>query len=144
MDTSDGVAKIVRNLANPPLDKKIMEFVTVMCARRLTPDDNKGVGIMGGGEGSKEEQGLDRYCVLRYPPIAFGYNNIVRRTSSTNTVGASQPLATLGDLQRDEIGIAGYTEVLTNDLSYHHHNFTALGRTINPLIAVAFSNPANI
>ena len=44
----DGEAKIVRNLTKPPLSKKLMEFVTVMYARRLKPEDNVGVGIMGG------------------------------------------------------------------------------------------------
>mmetsp|Transcript_7975 Transcript_7975/g.15024 ORF Transcript_7975/g.15024 Transcript_7975/m.15024 type:complete len:527 (+) Transcript_7975:165-1745(+) len=43
-----GEAKIVRNLTKPPLSKKLMEFVTVMYARRLESDDNVGVGIMGG------------------------------------------------------------------------------------------------
>ena len=44
----DGEAKIVRNLTKPPLSKKLMEFVTVMYARRLKAEDNVGVGIMGG------------------------------------------------------------------------------------------------
>ncbi len=44
----DGEAKIVRNLTKPPLSKKLMEFVTVMYARRLKSEDNVGIGIMGG------------------------------------------------------------------------------------------------
>lgn len=43
-----GEAKIVRNLTKPPLSKKLMEFITVMYARRLELEDNVGVGIMGG------------------------------------------------------------------------------------------------
>lgn len=43
-----GEAKIVRNLTKPPLSKKLMEFVTIMYARRLESDDHVGVGIMGG------------------------------------------------------------------------------------------------
>ena len=43
-----GEAKIVRNLTKPPLSKKLMEFVTVMYARRLKADDKVGIGIMGG------------------------------------------------------------------------------------------------
>jgi hypothetical protein len=43
-----GEAKIVRNLTKPPLSKKLMEFVTVMYARRLESMDHVGVGIMGG------------------------------------------------------------------------------------------------
>lgn len=43
-----GEAKIVRNLTKPPLSKKLMDFVTVMYARRLKADDNVGIGVMGG------------------------------------------------------------------------------------------------
>jgi hypothetical protein len=43
-----GEAKIVRNLTKPPLSKKLMEFVTIMYARRLESDDHVGVGMMGG------------------------------------------------------------------------------------------------
>ena len=43
-----GEAKIVRNLTKPPLSKKLMDFITVMYARRLTADDKVGVGVMGG------------------------------------------------------------------------------------------------
>lgn len=44
----DGEAKIVRNLTQPPVTKKLMEFVTLMYARPIKPEDNVGVGIMGG------------------------------------------------------------------------------------------------
>jgi phenylalanyl-tRNA synthetase beta chain len=52
------------------------------------------------------------------------------------------PLNTLGDLLREEIGRAGYTEVLTHGLCSIHDNFTALGRPITA--AVSLSNPANV
>ena len=74
--------------------------------------------------------------------IAYGYNNIVKRVPKTCTVGGEFPLNRLGDLLRDEIGRAGYTEVLTHGLASIHDNFTALGRDVAP--AVALSNPANI
>ena len=44
----DGEAKIVRNIAKPPLSKKLLEFVTVMYARRLKEEDNVCDGFMGG------------------------------------------------------------------------------------------------
>ena len=44
----DGEAKVVRNLTQPPLSKKKMEFVTVMHARRMRPDDKGGLGYLGG------------------------------------------------------------------------------------------------
>lgn len=43
----DGEAKIVRNLTKPPLSKKLMEFVTVMYARKIREDDSIGSGIVG-------------------------------------------------------------------------------------------------
>jgi phenylalanyl-tRNA synthetase beta chain len=74
--------------------------------------------------------------------IAFGYNNIVRKVPTTYTVGGEQPLNHLGDLLREEIGRAGYIEVLTHGLCSIRDNFTALRRPETP--AVSLSNPANI
>jgi phenylalanyl-tRNA synthetase beta chain len=74
--------------------------------------------------------------------IAYGYNNIVKRVATTSTVGSEQPLNLLTDLLRDEIGRAGYIEVLTHGLCSQYDNFTALRRPITA--AVSLSNPANI
>ena len=41
-----GETKIVRNLTKPPLTKKTMEFVTLMHARRLYPEDGLGEGYV--------------------------------------------------------------------------------------------------
>jgi len=76
--------------------------------------------------------------------IAFGYNNIVKRVPATNTVGGEFPLNTLGDLLREEIGRAGYTEVLTHGLCSIHDNFTALQCPVPEGLAVSLSNPANV
>jgi phenylalanyl-tRNA synthetase beta chain len=76
--------------------------------------------------------------------IAYGYNNIVKKVPDTNTVGGEQPLNQLGDLLREEIGRAGYTEVLTHGLCSIHDNFTALQCPIKEEMAVSLSNPANI
>ena len=74
--------------------------------------------------------------------VAFGFNNIRKRVPQTSTVGGEFPLNLLGDLLREEIGRAGYTEVLTHGLCSIHDNFTALRRTVGP--AVSLSNPANV
>ena len=74
--------------------------------------------------------------------IAYGYNNIKRTVPQTCTVGREQPLNQLGDLLREEIGRAGYVEVLTHGLSSRHDNFTALRRPVTA--AVSLSNPANV
>ena len=76
--------------------------------------------------------------------IAYGYNNIVKRVPETNTVGGEFPLNQIGDLLRDEIGRAGYTEVLTHGLCSIHDNFTALQCPVREDWAVSLSNPANI
>jgi phenylalanyl-tRNA synthetase beta chain len=74
--------------------------------------------------------------------IAFGYNNIVKRVPATCTVGGEDPLNHLTDLLRDEIGRAGYVEVLTHGLCSLRDNFIALNRPVTA--AVALSNPANV
>ena len=74
--------------------------------------------------------------------IAYGYNNIVKRVPKTCTVGGEQPLNQVTDLLRDEIGRAGYIEVLTHGLCSLHENFTALGQPVTA--AVSLSNPANV
>lgn len=74
--------------------------------------------------------------------VAYGYNNIVRTVPKTYTVGREQPLNQLGDLLREEIGRAGYIEVLTHGLCSRNDNFTALNRTASN--AVSLSNPANV
>jgi phenylalanyl-tRNA synthetase beta chain len=76
--------------------------------------------------------------------IAYGYNNIVKRVPATNTVGGENPLNQVGDLLRDEIGRAGYTEVLTHGLCSIHDNFTALQCPVLENLAVSLSNPANV
>lgn len=74
--------------------------------------------------------------------IAFGYNNIRKRVPKTSTVGGEFPLNMLGDLLREEIGRAGYIEVLTHGLCSIQDNFTNLCRPVGP--AVSLSNPANV
>jgi len=74
--------------------------------------------------------------------IAYGYNNIVKRVPTTNTVGGEFALNKIGDLLRDEIGRAGYTEILTHGLCSIRDNFTALRRSVSS--AVSLSNPANV
>jgi phenylalanyl-tRNA synthetase beta chain len=74
--------------------------------------------------------------------IAYGYNNVARTVPQTCTVGREQPLNQLGDLLREEIGRAGYVEVLTHGLSSRRDNFAALRRPATS--AVSLSNPANV
>jgi len=74
--------------------------------------------------------------------IAYGYNNITKKTPKTSSVGKEQPLQALSDLLREEIARAGYTEILTHGLSSMYDNFSALRKKSSG--AVILSNPANI
>lgn len=74
--------------------------------------------------------------------IAYGYNNIRKRVPKTCTVGGEFPLNQFGDLLRDEISRAGYTEVLTHGLCSLQDNFVSLRRPVTA--AVTLSNPANV
>merc|ERR1719296_468245 len=74
--------------------------------------------------------------------IAYGYNNIQKTVPKTCTVGGEQPLNQLGDLLREEIGRAGYLEVLTHGLCSTRDNFGVLRRPVSA--AVSLSNPANV
>ena len=76
--------------------------------------------------------------------IAYGFNNIVKKVPTTCTVGGEQPLNHFGDLLREEIARAGYTEVLTHGLVSTHDNFAALRQKVDMSIAVSLSNPANV
>jgi hypothetical protein len=46
--TLDGEAKIVRNVTKPPLSKKLMDFVTLMYARKIKEEDDVSTGYLGG------------------------------------------------------------------------------------------------
>jgi len=75
--------------------------------------------------------------------IAYGFNNIVRKVPATSTVGGEQGINALGDLLREEISRAGYTEVLTHGLTSLADNYTSLRRPVGT-DAVHLSNPANV
>jgi len=83
----DGEAKIVRNLTQPPVSKKLMEFVTLMCARPFNSEDNVGVGIMGGSSPENVDDdsgdGSNGYIVMSRA-VSGG------RWSSGNTASTTQ------------------------------------------------------
>ena len=61
----DGEAKVVRNLTQPPLSKKKMEFVTVMHARRMRLGDKAGLGYLGGTGNENDNDGGGYVVVSR-------------------------------------------------------------------------------
>mmetsp|Transcript_5303 Transcript_5303/g.7733 ORF Transcript_5303/g.7733 Transcript_5303/m.7733 type:complete len:317 (-) Transcript_5303:33-983(-) len=60
----EGEAKIVRNLTNPPLTKKLMEFVTLMHARRIHNSDDIGEGIVASAMPTCIEDNEKSYIVV--------------------------------------------------------------------------------
>lgn len=87
----NGEAKIVRNVTKPPLSKKLMDFVTLMYARRLQEEDNVSPGYLGGGttassggDGDNEEQS---YIVVTRAVSGgrWGSNNTSRDSSTKKT-----------------------------------------------------------
>ena len=80
--------------------------------------------------------------VIEDVAIAYGYNNIQLEVPPTLTVGRPLPINQFTDLLRNEVGRAGYVEMLTHGLCSTAENFTDLRRPIGP--AAALSNPANV
>lgn len=72
--------------------------------------------------------------------IAYGYNKITKILPKTLTVGKEFPLNLVSDLLRVEVGLAGYTEILTFVLHSYAFNYTLLRRPVDSL-AVEISNP---
>lgn len=80
--------------------------------------------------------------VIEDVAIAYGYNNIKLEIPQTLTVGRPLPINQFCDLLRNEVGRAGYVEMLTHGLCSVAENFTDLGRPVGP--AVELLNPADI
>merc|ERR1711871_1796555 len=70
--------------------------------------------------------------VIEDVAIAFGYNNIQLEVPPTLTVGKPLPINQFTDLLRNEVGRAGYVEMLTHGLCSTAENFTDLRRPIGP------------
>lgn len=81
--------------------------------------------------------------VMEDVAIAYGYNNLQQQIPSTVTQGRELPLNQLSELLRQEVALAGYTEVLTWALCSRGENFDNMR---NPeatpgTAAVAVGNP---
>lgn len=81
--------------------------------------------------------------VIEDVAIAYGYNNIELKIPQTLTVGRPLPINQLCDLLRNEVGRAGYQEMLTHGLCSKADNYTKLGRAVSS-DAVELSNPADL
>jgi phenylalanyl-tRNA synthetase beta chain len=79
--------------------------------------------------------------VIEDVAIAYGYNNVPKRVPQTLTVGRALPINHFCDLLREEIGRAGYVEMLTHGLCSRDDNFSRLRKPDGQ--AVSLLNPAN-
>lgn len=81
--------------------------------------------------------------VMEDVAIAYGYNNLQQQIPSTVTQGRELPINQLSELLRQEVGLAGYTEILTWALCSRAENFDNM-RNPEPSPgsgAVAVGNP---
>ncbi|RVE50142.1 hypothetical protein evm_005165 [Chilo suppressalis] len=76
--------------------------------------------------------------------IAYGYNNITRRTAAVSTCGAQEPMNKLTEQLRRECACAGYTEALTFTLCSRDDVSTKLGLKIEDVPATHISNPKTL
>ncbi|KAJ3436645.1 phenylalanine--tRNA ligase beta subunit [Anaeramoeba flamelloides] len=106
-------------------------------------------------EGGKKEI-VDYLLTIKAPPtrsdilhacdvaedvgIAYGFNNIVKTTPKSNTIGDVFPLNELTELLRYEIAQAGYTEALTFALCSHDDCFKKMRVEDNKKIAAVIEN----
>jgi len=75
--------------------------------------------------------------------IAYNFNKIKKTLPQLITIGIQQPLNKFTDLLRQEIAMAGYTEVLTFGLCSKEENFNFLNRDNNGS-AVVVANPKTL
>ncbi|CAH0752089.1 unnamed protein product [Diatraea saccharalis] len=76
--------------------------------------------------------------------IAYGYNNIERRTPAVTTSSAQEPLNKLTEQLRRECACAAYTEALTFTLCSRDDVSTKLGLKIEDVPAAHISNPKTL
>ncbi|KAI9103803.1 hypothetical protein DFS34DRAFT_605913 [Phlyctochytrium arcticum] len=81
--------------------------------------------------------------VMEDAAIAYGFNNIQETVPKFGTVAVQQPVNKLTDLLRQEIAMAGFTEVLPFTLCSHDENFGWLNKP-DTGDAVHLSNPKTV
>ncbi|KAL3682275.1 hypothetical protein R1sor_000297 [Riccia sorocarpa] len=79
--------------------------------------------------------------VMEDVAIAFGFNNIEKTLPKSHTLGREQSLNHFSDLLREQIALAGFTEVLTWILGSQLENFTLVNREEDKKKAVLIGNP---
>jgi phenylalanyl-tRNA synthetase beta chain len=76
--------------------------------------------------------------------IAHGYNNIKKIIPQTNTVAHQFPVNKLSDKLKENIAMAGFTEIFTFSLCSKNDISVNLGRELDSVAAVTVANPATI
>jgi len=75
--------------------------------------------------------------------IAYGFNNLTKKVPQTLTYGKQVTINKVTDLLRQEVAMAGYTEVLTLSLCSREENFKFLNR-VDDGSAVSIANPQTL
>ncbi|KAL2608030.1 hypothetical protein R1flu_026603 [Riccia fluitans] len=79
--------------------------------------------------------------VMEDVAIAVGFNNIDKTLPKSHCLGKEQNLNQFSDLLREQIALAGFTEVLTWILGSQLENFTMVNREEDKKKAVLIGNP---
>ncbi|BBN19081.1 phenylalanyl-tRNA synthetase beta chain [Marchantia polymorpha subsp. ruderalis] len=79
--------------------------------------------------------------VMEDVAIAFGFNRIEKTVPKSHTQGKEQTLNHFSDLLREQIALAGFTEVLTWILGSNMENFTMVNREDDKKKSVQIGNP---
>lgn len=77
--------------------------------------------------------------VMEDVAIAYGFDNLPAAPPNTMTVGKELPMNKLSDAVRSEIGMAGFTEILTFALNSHDESFKCM--RLEPVDCVEIANP---
>jgi len=75
--------------------------------------------------------------------IAYGFNNLEKISPSTTTQGKQQILNKVSNMIRQEVAMAGFTEILTLALCSREENYKLLGR-LDDALAVTIANPKTL
>nr|XP_023674576.1 phenylalanine--tRNA ligase beta subunit [Paramormyrops kingsleyae] len=116
--------------------ESIARLLTRMCLRSEVQGDRIHVEI------PPTRSDIIHACdIVEDAAIAYGFNNIVRTTPRTYTIGNQLPMNKLTELLRMDLAAAGFTEALTFALCSQEDIADKLGHNIAEMKAVHIANP---
>jgi phenylalanyl-tRNA synthetase beta chain len=82
--------------------------------------------------------------VMEDVAVSYGFNNLKRTFPNASTIAKPLPINKLGDAVRQELALAGWSEVLPLILCSHDENFAYLRRVDDNQHAVKLANPKTV